>query len=126
MCSSGMPPPHGWTPVARMTTALVRPRLQARDKLLVRRVQDSFVRCGLSRTEHTGVGGQMVHTPRVVSADTGPPGSVQIDLLPGQSAEDFAAHAPAIAQDLGVPQVWVVPLGRSRIRLELPAQRESS
>jgi len=47
-------------------------------------------------------------------------------MLPGQSTEDFAAHASAIAHYLGVPYVWVVPLGRSRIRLELPAQHENS
>jgi hypothetical protein len=58
----------------------------------------------------------------VVSADAGPPGWVQIDLLAGQSVKDFAAHASAIAHDLDVPEVWVVPLGLSRIRLELPAQ----
>jgi hypothetical protein len=114
--------------MARMTTALVRPRLQARDKLLVRRVQDSFVRCGLSRTEHTGAGGQMVHTPRVVSADTGPPGWVQIDLLPGQSAEDFAAHAPAnrtrprCAPGLGSPaRALPYPTGTASTTRELIA-----
>ena len=63
-----------------------------------------------------------MHTPRVVSADARPLAWVQIDLLPGQSAEDFAAHAPEIAQHVGVPEVWVVPLGHSRVRLELPAQ----
>jgi len=67
-------------------------------------------------------GGEMMHTPRVVLAHAGPPGWVQIDMLPGQSAEDFAAHAPAIAQHLGVPEVWIIPLGRSRVRLELPAR----
>jgi hypothetical protein len=66
-----------------------------------------------------------VHAPRVVSAGAGPVAWVQIDLLPGQSPEDVAALAPAIAHQLGVSQVWVVPLGRSCIRLELsaPARR---
>ena len=109
-----------------MTTAPVGPRLQASDKLFVRRVQDGLARCGLYRIEYTGAGDETLHTPRVVAADARPPGWVQIDMLPGQSAEDFAAHAAAIAHHLGVPHVWVVPLGRSRIRLELPAQRESS
>jgi hypothetical protein len=110
-------------------TRLTTPQLSrhpARNKPLVRGVQDSLVRCGLSRTEHTLAGSETLHSPRVVSADAGPPGWVQIDLLPGQSPEDFAAHAPAIAHDLGVPEVWVVPLGLSRIRLELPAQRDGS
>jgi hypothetical protein len=47
-------------------------------------------------------------------------------LLPGQSAEDVAAQASAIGQHLEVSQVWVVPLGRSRIRLELPATPDGS
>jgi hypothetical protein len=109
-----------------MSSARVERRSQTSDKLLIRRVQDSLTKCGLNRTERTSVGGNTVHTPRVVSADARPPGWVQIDLLPGQSAEDFAAYAPAIAQHLGVPHIWVVPLGRSRIRLELPARHESS
>jgi hypothetical protein len=114
-------PRWGWLPTAR-----VGHEAQTTDKLLVRSVQDSLVRSGLSRTEHTVAGGDTLHIPRVVSADAGPPGWVQIDLLPGQSAEDFTAHASALAQSLGVPQVWVVPLGRSRVRLELPTQRDRS
>jgi hypothetical protein len=47
-------------------------------------------------------------------------------LLPGQSAEDVAAQASAIGQHLEVSQVWVVPLGRSRIRLKLPATPDGS
>jgi hypothetical protein len=109
---------------ARLTAPKVRHSHPARDKPLVQGVQDSLVRCGLSRTEHTVAG--RVHCPRVVSAHAGPPGWVQIDLLAGQSAEDFAAHASAIAHELGVPEVWVVPLGLSRIRLELPAQPDDS
>jgi hypothetical protein len=107
---------------ARLTAPRVRHSHPTRDKPLVRGVQDSLVRCGLSRTEHRIAGSETVHSPRVVSADAGPPGWVQIDLLAGQSAKDFAAHASAIAHDLDVPEVWVVPLGLSRIRLELPAQ----
>jgi len=106
-----------------LTTARVGHRPRAKVKLLVRGVQDSLAQCGLARTEYTVTSGETLHTPRVVSADAGPPAWVQIDLLPGQSAEDFAAHALEIAQHIGVPQVWVVPLGRSRIRLELPAQQ---
>jgi hypothetical protein len=102
-----------------ITGAGLRPH--GRAEPFVRCVQDSLARCGLARAEHTATGAETVHTPRVVWADVGPPGWVQIDLLAGQSADDFTAHAPTIAQDLGVPQVWVVPLGRSRVRLELPA-----
>lgn len=108
-----------------MTTAWVRDRPRGRVKLLIRGVRDSLARCGLARREHTVVGGETVHIPRVVAAADGAFAAwVQIDLLPGQSAEDVAAHAAEIAQRLGVPQVWVVPLGRSRIRLELPAQQD--
>lgn len=107
----------------RWITARAGHRPQGRDKQLARGVRDSLARCGLARTEHTVGGSEVVHTPRVVSADAGPPGWVQIDLLPGQSAQDVVVHAPAIAQDLGLPQVWVVPLGPSRIRLELPEPR---
>jgi hypothetical protein len=111
---------------ARLAAPRVRHSHPAREKPLVRGVQDSLVRCGLSRTEYSIAGSETVHSPRVVSADAGPPGWVQIDLLAGQSAEDFAAHASAIAQDLDVPEVWVVPLGLSRIRLELPAPPDGS
>jgi len=89
------------------------------EKPLVRGVQDSLVRCGLRRIEYSIAGSERVHCPRVVSADAGPPGWVQIDLLAGQSAEDFAAHASAIAYGLGVAEVKVVTLGPSLIRLHL-------
>jgi hypothetical protein len=46
-----------------------------------------------------------------VSADAGPTVWVQIDLLPGQFVNDFAAHAPKIAQHLGVTNVWGHPAG---------------
>jgi len=103
-----------------ITGAAYRPH--GRVTPLARRVQDSLAKCGLGRAERTVSGAEMVRTPRVVAADTGPPGWVEIDLLAGQSAQDFTACAPTIAQDLGVPHVWIVPLGRSRIRLELPAR----
>ena len=108
------------------TTTRVRPKPQASDKLFIRRVQNSLARCGLHRIQYTSTGEETLHTPRLVAADAQPPSWVQIDMLPGQSAEDFAAHAPAIAHALGVPHVWIVPLGRSRIRLELPAPHENS
>jgi hypothetical protein len=112
--------------MSRMTTTQVGLKPQARAKLLVQRVQNSLAQCGLHRIEYTSTGDETLHTPRVVAADARPPAWVQIDMLPGQSTEDFAAHASAIAHHLGVPYVWVVPLGRSRIRLELPAQHENS
>ena len=104
-----------------MTTARIEHSPWTSVKLLVRGVHDSLARSGLARTEYTMAGEETVRTPRVVSAGAGPVAWVQIDLLPGQSPNDVAAQAPAIAHQLGVSQVWVVPLGRSRIRLELSA-----
>ena len=109
-----------------ITTTRLRPKPQASDKLFIRRVQNSLARCGLHRINYTSTGEETLHTPRLVAADARPPSWVQIDMLPGQSAEDFAAHAPAIARHLGVPHVWIIPLGRSRIRLELATQHEDS
>ena len=106
-----------------LTTARVGHRPRDRIKLLVRGIRDSLARCGLARTEYT-IAGETVHIPRVVSADAGPTAWVQIDLLPGQSVDDFAAHASEIAQHLGVTDVGVIPLGRSHIRLELPAPQD--
>lgn len=80
--------------------------------LLVRGVQGSLARCGLTRSEYTLAGGQTVRTPRVISAGAGAVPWVQIAVLAGQSPEDFAAQAPTIAHQLGVAQVWVIPLGR--------------
>jgi hypothetical protein len=54
-----------------------------------------------------------------VSVLAGPPVGLEIRMLPGQMPADFAAHAPAIAYNLGVAEVRVVPLGPSLIRLEL-------
>jgi hypothetical protein len=65
------------------------------------------------------IGDEIMIIPQVVSRDPGPPESVEIHILPGQSPEDFSAHASMIAYDLGVADVQVVPLGPSRIRLEL-------
>ena len=109
-----------------ITTTRLRPNPQASNKLFIRRVHNSLARCGLHRINYTSTGEETLHTPRLVAADARPPSWIQIDMLPGQSAEDFAAHAPAIAHHLGVPHVWIVPLGRSRIRLELATQHEES
>ena len=44
---------------------------------------------------------------------------LHIRTLPGQTPNNFAAHASAIAYNLGVAEVRVVPLGPSLIRLDL-------
>ena len=62
---------------------------------------------------------RVYHMPEVISVDPGPPLGVDIRMLPGQSPQNFSAHAAAIADDLGMTDVRVVPLGPSDIRLEL-------
>jgi len=63
--------------------------------------------------------GRVFHIPQVVSVDPGPPVGLDIRILPGQSPDDFSAHATTIAYDLGMADVRVVPVGPSVIRLEL-------
>ncbi len=89
------------------------------DHLLARRVQAIFTGLKLTQTGSTIGGGPNVHVPEVISVSAGPPVEVDIRTLPGQMADDFTAHAPAIAENLGVAEVRVVPLGPSLIRLEL-------
>jgi hypothetical protein len=89
------------------------------DEQLAQRVEDIIAGLGLTHTGHSVTGIQTVHFPQVVSMDPGPPKGVDIHILPGQSPEDFAAHASTIAYDLGVAEVRVVPLAPSLIRLEL-------
>lgn len=45
--------------------------------------------------------------------------TLDIRMLQGQTPEDFAAHASAMAYNLDVAEVRVIPLGVSLIRLEL-------
>lgn len=85
-------------------------RREAADKMLALRVHNSLIRCGLSRSDYSIASGDMFHSPQITSADTGPPGWVEVDMLPGQSPGDFARHAAAIARDLNVSQIRIVPL----------------
>ncbi len=64
-------------------------------------------------------GGRFVHIPHVVSVVTGPTVGLGIRMLPGQTPDDFTAQATAIAYNLGVAEVRVIPLGSSLIRLNL-------
>lgn len=99
-------------------------RLQhVRDELLAWRVQDVFAGLGLTHADYSIGGGRSLHIPEVVAVAAGPPAKLDIRILPGQTPDDFAAHAVAIAYNLGVARVRIVPLGPSRIRLELlPSQ----
>ena len=94
-------------------------RQQVRDVQLARRVQDIIAGLGLTHTEFSIGGGRVIHVPAVVSVTAGSPLEVDIEILPGQSPEDFSVHERTIAYDLDVATVRVVPLGPDRIRLEL-------
>jgi hypothetical protein len=82
-------------------------------------MEDIIVELGLTQTSYSISGGYTLHVPQVVSVITGPLGRLDIRILPSQMPDDFAVHAPAIAQKLGMAEVQVVPLGPSLIRLEL-------
>ncbi len=82
-------------------------------------MQKIIAGCGLTQADWSIGGGRSVSIPRVVSVVAGPPMTLDISILPGQTPGDFATHAPAIAYNLGVAEVRVIPLGPSLIRLEL-------
>lgn len=92
---------------------------QADDQLFAWRVQDIIVGLGLTQGDYSIGGGRALHIPEVVSVIPGPPAGVGIRMLPGQMPDDFAKHAQAIAYNLGMAEVRVVPLGPSLIRLDL-------
>jgi hypothetical protein len=92
---------------------------QERDQTLAWRVQDIIAGLGLTHTDFSIAGGRIIRIPEVVSMVAGPPVGLNIRTLPGQMPDDFAAHAPAIAYNLGMAEVRVVPLGPSLIRLDL-------
>jgi hypothetical protein len=83
------------------------------------RVQDIIAGRGLTQVYYSIGNGRGWHVPQVVSVLDGPPVGLDIRTLPGQAPDDFVKHAPAIAYNLGVAEVRVVPLGPSMIRLEL-------
>jgi hypothetical protein len=89
------------------------------DQRLAWRVQDVLVGCGLSQADYSIGGGHVFHIPQVISVHNGPPVTLDIRMLQGQTPEDFAAHASAMAYNLDVAEVRVIPLGVSLIRLEL-------
>lgn len=86
---------------------------------LARRVEEIIAGLGLTHDDFSIAAGRVFHAPEVVSVDPGPPVGLDIRILPGQSPDDFSAHAAAIAYDLGMAEVRVVPVGPSVIRLEL-------
>jgi hypothetical protein len=92
---------------------------RSNDQRFAWRVQEVLVGCGLSQGDFSVGGGRVVHIPEVLSISHGPPVSLDIRMLPGQTPEDFAAHASAMAYDLGVAEVRVIPLEAPLIRLQL-------
>lgn len=106
-------------PLERRHARDVQRRHQAAYERLAERVEEIITGLGLIEDDHSVSAGRVYHIPEVISVDPGPPLGVDIRMLPGQSPEDFSAHAAAIAYDLGMADVCVVPLGPSDIRLEL-------
>jgi hypothetical protein len=94
-------------------------RRQTGYERLARRVEEIIVGLGLTQSDYSIASGRVFHIPQVVSVDPGPPVGLDIHILPGQSPDDFSAHATTIAYDLGMADVRVVPVGPSVIRLEL-------
>ncbi|MDQ3764783.1 MAG: hypothetical protein M3460_25635 [Actinomycetota bacterium] len=82
-------------------------------------VEDILVGRGLAKPYYSIGGGRSLRVPQVVSVVDGPPVGVEIQMLPGQTPDDFAAHASAIAYNLGVAEVRVVSVAPSLVRLEL-------
>jgi hypothetical protein len=82
-------------------------------------VEQILIGCGLAQADYSIGGGRTFHFPRVVSVVMGPPTLVYIRILPGQIPDDFTAHTRAIAYNLGVTDVRVIPQEPSLIRLEL-------
>jgi hypothetical protein len=103
--------------------AALQLRRQAADQQLAWRVQEVLVGCGLSQAGYSIGGGRVFHIPRVVSVVPGPLVELEIRMLPGQTPDDFAAHAERIAYNLDVAEVRVIPLGGYLIRLELVSKR---
>ncbi len=94
-------------------------RQQVGYERLAWRVEEIIAGLELTQSDFSIAAGRVFHVPEVILVDPGPPVSLDIRILPGQSPDDFSAHAAAIAYDLGMADVRVVPLGPSAIRLEL-------
>jgi hypothetical protein len=85
----------------RRATRLPGRTPQEHDQELAWRVQDIIAGLGLVQTDFSIADGRIVHIPHVVSVAAGPPVGLHIRTLPGQTPDNFAAHAPAIAYNLG-------------------------
>ncbi|MGH4025318.1 MAG: hypothetical protein ACRDRV_12155 [Pseudonocardiaceae bacterium] len=106
-------------PVARYRARKLERDRQAERQRFAWRVQDILVGVGLGRMDSSIGGGRITRGPDVVAMSAGPPVRVSVRILPGQKPDDFIARAPAIAYNLDVAEVRVVPLSPSLIRLDL-------
>ena len=77
---------------------------QGHDHRLARRAGEVIMGLGLTQTDFSIAAGRIIRIPQVVSVTSGPPVGLHIHALPGQTRDDFAAHASAIANNLGVPR----------------------
>lgn len=105
-------------PARRYARRLERMR-QVADARRAAYVRKIIAERGLIQADYSIGGGRIVHIPQVVGMDYGPPATVDIRLLPGQTPDEFVRQAPAIAYNLRVAEVQVVPLAHLLIRLVL-------
>jgi hypothetical protein len=108
-----------WHPLEWRHNRDLERRRQVGYERLARRLEEIIIGLDLVLDDFSIAAGRVYHIPQVLSVDPGPPVGMDIRILPGQSPEDFSAHAAAIAYDLGMAEIRVVPLGPSLIRLEL-------
>jgi hypothetical protein len=106
-------------PFARRQAKELERRRQIHDQELAWRVQEVLVGRGLTQNSYSIGGGRTLRIPQVIAVTAGPPVALDVRILPGQMPDEFAAHTSAIAYNLGVAEVRVVPLGPSLIQLVL-------
>jgi hypothetical protein len=94
-------------------------RRQENARQLASHLEEVMIGCELTQLSYTLTGNFNLRAPRVLSVIDGSPVTVDIHILPGQTPDHFAQHAPTIAYNLGLAEVRVVPLGPDRVRLEL-------
>ena len=72
-------------------------------------------------THHTVTASRLpvMVAPQVHSVDSGPPVTLLVRMLPGQTVDDFEAEAHRLAAGMDVPAVCVTPCGHGWIRVAL-------
>jgi hypothetical protein len=82
-------------------------------------VEEILAQCGLIQEHESIAAGPTYRFPQLISVTAGPPISVDIRMLEGQSSDNFSAHAATLAHELGMAHVQVVSSESSVIRLQL-------